>query len=498
MIDLAALASRRDYLNLEKWISDKIRDDPDSFMKSCLDFLTDKINALFAPQQQKNQHAVPMSVDVITTFIRILQNYHTTMSAENLAAFKEIVACAQGGYPRNVPSSAGGMMDGGGDKLLDSNSPTASSFSQDIEEEANSYFVCIYKGEIRIPQMIELLLRFKSSVNPRDVDVFNCMIHSLFDEYKFFPRYPEKELAITSMLFGSLIQHSIVTAASLGNALRYVLDALRQPVGSNLFKFGVQALMQFQTRLMEWPQYCSLISQIPHLVHAHPEIIAYIKNARQSAEAAAVAAGGRGLPVEDPLSSLMSGMMGGGGNQSPNSMLSQSINSGGSSLSSSINGSGGGGYDSGHLFPALNLGLLTSDKDSTSPPNETIQDKILFIINNIVSDNVLQKTAEMVDMYKPSYCRWLCHYIVGKRVTIEPNNHGLYITLLDGLKSKEVERKILEETLISIGTLLNSEKTVKSSEERTLLKNLGMWLGGITLAKDKPIKHKFLSFKVNG
>jgi CCR4-NOT transcription complex subunit 1 len=36
------------------------------------------------------------------------------------------------------------------------------------------------------------------------------MIHNLLDEYRFFHKYPEKELKITAQLFGSIIQHKLV------------------------------------------------------------------------------------------------------------------------------------------------------------------------------------------------------------------------------------------------------------------------------------------------
>jgi hypothetical protein len=32
------------------------------------------------------------------------------------------------------------------------------------------------------------------------------MVHNLFDEYRFFPKYPEKELRITAVLFGGAAQ----------------------------------------------------------------------------------------------------------------------------------------------------------------------------------------------------------------------------------------------------------------------------------------------------
>eukprot|EP00961_Rhodomonas_salina_P198332 2675854-Rhodomonas_salina.2 len=181
--------------------------------------------------------------------------------------------------------------------------------------------------------------------------VFGCMIHNLFDEYRFFPRYPslcnslcsrsplpalpranlarcpalsdlavsrypERELLITGKLFGSLIQQQLISSITLGIALRsvrpriqqqkkdsnlytlnkalsrplrnqqqqrlkpshsqyerclvvqctvrgterrcthsrYVLEALRKPLRSNMFKFGMSALEQFKQRLVEWPQ----------------------------------------------------------------------------------------------------------------------------------------------------------------------------------------------------------------------------------------------------
>jgi CCR4-NOT transcription complex subunit 1 len=80
------------------------------------------------------------------------------------------------------------------------------------------------------------------------------MIHNLFDEYRFFQKYPDKELRITGILFGALIQHQLVAYISLGIALRYVLEALKKPQNTKMFRFGLFALQQFKSRLVEWPQ----------------------------------------------------------------------------------------------------------------------------------------------------------------------------------------------------------------------------------------------------
>ncbi len=42
-------------------------------------------------------------------------------------------------------------------------------------------------------------------------DLFVCMLKNIFEEYKFFPQFPEKELRITGQLFGGIIEHGLVT-----------------------------------------------------------------------------------------------------------------------------------------------------------------------------------------------------------------------------------------------------------------------------------------------
>ena len=86
----------------------------------------------------------------------------------------------------------------------------------------------IYTSEMNITDVIQMLKQFKSSTVVREQEVFRCMIHNLFDEYRFFHKYPEKELLVTARLFGTLIQHQLVSSITLGIALRYVLEALRK------------------------------------------------------------------------------------------------------------------------------------------------------------------------------------------------------------------------------------------------------------------------------
>lgn len=138
-----------------------------------------------------------------------------------------------------------------------------------------------------------MLQRFKDSNIKREREVFNCMLRNLFEEYRFFPQYPDKELHITACLFGGIIEKGLVTYMALGLALRYVLEALRKPFGSKMYYFGIAALDRFKnryalvlfinlllvhlwsfqgvtccfvslTRLKDYPQYCQHLASIAH------------------------------------------------------------------------------------------------------------------------------------------------------------------------------------------------------------------------------------------
>lgn len=48
--------------------------------------------------------------------------------------------------------------------------------------------------------MVVMLLT-RAIVN-REQLIFECMIGNLFEEYRFFPKYPERQLKIAALLFG--------------------------------------------------------------------------------------------------------------------------------------------------------------------------------------------------------------------------------------------------------------------------------------------------------
>lgn len=318
-------------------------------------------------------------------------------------------------------------------------------YSAEIEAEVDAIYKDMYDEQTTIDEVIALLQRSKASSDPRDHEIFSCMLHFLFDEYKFFQSYyPARELAMTGYLFGSIIQHELVDLIPFGIALRYVVDALSCPPETNLFKFGLQALARFESRLPEWQPLCQALLGIPHLMEARPDLAVTVHRA--------IATGGDGLSEDT---------------RSPTA-------------------------DPTPVFLAIQPDRMDTE---IVKPAEELSDKVLFIVNNLAPSNFDAKLTEMTDHFDDTYARWFANYLVDQRISAEPNNHQLYLRFLDALEKPKLGKLILQETFIKSAAMLNSEKTMQVTSERAILKNLGSWLGIITLARDKPIRHKNISFK---
>ncbi|EJD53329.1 Not1-domain-containing protein [Auricularia subglabra TFB-10046 SS5] len=382
-----------------------------------------------------------LNAQTIAIFLRVLRNSSSMLAQADIDYCLEIRdACLQV-YPRLMNLAPGSDQEPGFSVV---------SYSQEIESEVDGIYKQMYEENISIEQVIQMLQRMKESTTARDHEIFSCMLHFLFDEYKFFQSYyPARELNMTANLFGSLVQHKLIDYIPLGIAIRYVLDALQCPSDSNLlFSFGVQALSRFEGRLREWQPLCQALLRIPHFVEDRPDL---------------ADAGRRALTTgNDSLDGMPPG-------------VSDLI-----------------GVSNPILFNAIQPDPMD---DSFEEPPEELSDKILFIINNLAPSNFDSKLQEMKERFADEFCRWLAHYLVDQRVSTEPNNHALYLRFLDGMEKQPLMKLIVHETIVKSANLLNSEKTMNSPSERTVLKNLASWLGELTLARNQPIKHKNIAFK---
>jgi len=525
VINFATLASRREYLNLEKWLQDRINEHQSDFIQACLAYLKEKRKSYSKYSATKGSNAnntvASLPTDALTVFFTVLQANISMMSSEMAEEFDQLqsthaiqlskISASQG--PTNEALVA--------DILV----PEKEGFPKDIEKTANVHFQSVYMGQMTIDEIVTLLKNFKASKNKREQMIFSCMVHNLFDEYRFFHKYPDKELTTTGILFGQLIQHQLVAYISLGIALRYVLEALKKAPNTKMFKFGLNSLHQFKSRLCEWPQYCSHILQIPHIRQYQPEVVDFIehslKNASggaateppvpampkqktgeaagtstflpgfaqaeaalaakapvgskqgqpQSAPAGRITAPGRApAPVTPPMSPVKL--------TPPSPIPVMKTNA-----------------PSFHMGTQLPLETILQSITPVSAPDEAVRDKIFFVFNNVSKQNMEAKANELRTLLSQDDWPYLAQHLVINRASIEPNFHSLYLEFLDQLQAPGLLDLVLSATYAAIQALLKSPRVTANPAERTLLKNLGSWLGNLTLARNKPLIHKKLALK---
>uniref|UniRef100_A0A671N2T8 CCR4-NOT transcription complex subunit 1 n=1 Tax=Sinocyclocheilus anshuiensis TaxID=1608454 RepID=A0A671N2T8_9TELE len=379
-------------------------------------------------------------------------------------------------------------------------------FSKEIDDEANSYFQRIYNHPphptMSVDEVLEMLQRFKDSNIKREREVFNCMLRNLFEEYRFFPQYPDKELHITACLFGGIIEKGLVTYMALGLALRYVLEALRKPFGSKMYYFGIAALDRFKNRLKDYPQYCQHLASIAHFLQFPHHLQEYIEYGQQSRDPPVKMQGSITTPGSLALAQAQAQ------SQTPkaplpgqaSTLVTTATTTTTTAKTTTITRPTAVGPKK-DVPPSINttnidtLLVATDQTERIVEPPENVQEKIAFIFNNLSQSNMSQKVEELKETVKEEFMPWVSQYLVMKRVSIEPNFHSLYSNFLDTLKNPEFVKMVLNETYRNIKVLLTSDKAAANFSDRSLLKNLGHWLGMITLAKNKPILYTDLELK---
>uniref|UniRef100_A0A0E0F0Y0 CCR4-Not complex component Not1 C-terminal domain-containing protein n=1 Tax=Oryza meridionalis TaxID=40149 RepID=A0A0E0F0Y0_9ORYZ len=560
-IKLATVAFRQSHSNLEKWLVEKLTAQGETFLEECVKFLKEIMsNTTYETAEGAVQQHQAMILDICREscplIMKVLQSHSGQLLSNQLVEeLRRVEAVHEsrnhGVVGRDAPTSEGGP--------------------DDIEAQANIYFHQMFSGQISVDAMVQMLARFKESTNKRELSIFNCMVSNLFEEYKFFPKYPDTQLKLAAVLMGSLIKHQLVAHLGLGIALRSVLDALRKSIDSKMFMFGTTALEQFMDRLIEWPQYCNHILQISHLRATHAELVAAIERAlakisssqnepnvgsmlsadqhgsssignMEASEASWQLINPTPTQLERSHQQRHQGFLGERSKGSTNIIQAKNILCSGQtplasspgdlavnlkaatppssqasphhsttvsaplqstgflrSRSSAPSGIRQPSFTTG-FGAALNIETLVAaaerrDTPIEAPPSE-VQDKIFFMINNISTSNMEAKAREFNEVLQEQYYPWFAQYMVMKRASIEPNFHDLYLKFFDKVNSKSLNKEMVKATYENCKVLLQSDLIKSSSEERSLLKNLGSWLGKFTIGRNQTLRAKEIDPKI--
>ncbi|OAP63421.1 hypothetical protein AYL99_02648 [Fonsecaea erecta] len=447
-LDIACMRDKIDpAFDLDRYLSEAADGQTNLGMILCK-YLRIKADDEFRVQRgETTPQSIPLTLRSVHTLLEKLEDHLDNRELVEAAQ----TTCLQT-YPRLMNYGAG--FD---DILEKSSEEKGNKLPEAIDKKMSELFGRMYRGELSIRDMVNEMRRYKTSRDPDQQDLFCCIVHGLFDEYVCYNEYPEDALEKTALLFGSIIKYKLLPSIPRDFGLALILRAVRDHGSDSLMhRFGIEALLQISDQLSEWPGLCSLLLQEPSL--SNSEIL-------QRAE--------EGLRAQQ----------------------------------STGNGLGANGISSGHAtngddLVALDTGrgfrALRADPPPASAhfrdPDQKIQEKILFVINNLSKDNMASKLADLKESFTPEHYQWFASYLVEQRARLEPNNQEMYFQFVNMLNDNLLMSEVIRETYVSIVKIMSAESTISSATERSHLKNLGGWLGSLTLAQDKPIKHRNIYF----
>lgn len=468
-LDLAAWAHAEGYLDLQQWAR-RNANRATEMVRALLIFLREKADEESKRQQLKQQPnepdqpppkvTVPLQVRTVSALLQILEEFLPKAPVIELIDVQR--KCIQA-FPRLINYGEGV------DDIIDANGRDGNALPPAANTKMEEHYKKMYGDEIQVRTIVEILDNYKRSRDPLDQDIFACMIHGLFDEYPHYNDYPLEALATTAVLFGGIISHKLISDLPLQIGLGMILEAVRDHMpNQSMYKFGLQALMQLFSRLREWPGFCKQLLQIPGLQGTE---------AWKKAEEVV-------REHEEELARSRNG----------NNISGHSSMLGNDGLTNGNLEDGAGSEHHNPPFASVNVDPPPAGVTFEEPSGDA-QGKIQFVLNNLTDTTLQSMFNELREMLEAKHQQWFASHLVEERAKMQPNYHHVYLELVKQFEDKSLWSEVLRETYISVQRMLNSELTLQNSTERAHLKNLGGWLGLLTLARDKPIKHKNIAFK---
>lgn len=119
-------------------------------------------------------------------------------------------------------------------------------------------------------------------------------------------------------------------------------------------------------------------------------------------------------------------------------------------------------------------------------PEDRLKERISMLINNLTEMNLSQKVNDLSDLLSNDTEKWFVDFLVRSRVERQDNYHGLYLSLVNYLvktKGRSLFNQVIDTSIQVTQELLTSDIKVLN-EQHLFLKNMGGWLGLLTIGQD--------------
>ena len=466
-VNLAIYASKRNFINLKQWFKERINKVDDEFIEAILSYI------------QKNL------ISQIGTGVNNTLLENAQLSLESLAIILENVlrSCDSDKLSQTTKNQCQEIFKNIFELYEEIHLQNHN--LEEIDKEVNQILDTMFKGEITVDNLVEKLINYHKSENQKDVEKYLYIIKCLFDEYQFYPGYPEKELKNAAELFGKIINNQIMDGVLVTIALKYVFESIKTGKGP-LYTFGIIALSQFINKISQWPNFMNSLIDVPQIKNEKDLYQKLLKQFNESKK-------------------KEKGINSGDSHSEDNECLIE-IGDKNIDISTGINDLDKDERNMAKEYNKLKNKLSGPAKryDNSKSENqniisEDIVNKINYIFCFSNEANIQEKIKDLKTIFKDDKkIKWFSQYFVS--VLIKTENIQFfpkYYEIFDQLKNKELHKEIIKATIKSVKKYATSDCDTLSSENRTkeCLKNLGLWLSEYKISKDRPILAKDLDFK---
>ncbi|KAF7231942.1 hypothetical protein EG68_05811 [Paragonimus skrjabini miyazakii] len=371
-----------------------------------------------------------------------------------------------------------------------SNEPIKIEMSKEAEAEAYGFFQKLLKNISTPDEMFKTVCEYATQGTLAQRKLLDGILRMLADEVsQYLPDYPERMLPLIADLYGNILATStqLLSIRALSMLWRALLTRLHsltpEAADTPLFRALILILIKAKNTFTQFYNLptclinCPVFKVFPHDLQEYIlNVEIYANNYLRSQQTGS--AGSKSLGVGS-----------GTGFHPANQLFSSHQASTPTSCTS--------------VQQITGLTLYPTQPEPSfkppDPPEEAITDRIYFLFNNVSQSNAKEKSAELADLLaEDRIIPWFAFYLVGKRVPVEHTFHELFAGVLDQIQERvpDVRPKVMQELIRNVKLLLrNMRKDRDDMQARTTLKNLGNFLGLITLARNKPLLHDDLNVK---
>lgn len=269
-ISIAIVAIKRDYLNIEQWLNERIEKKGESFVCSLLKFIVKNVINEYNKKEKHEkfdyflqQENNPYEEKAITNNnINMMKDSileKSQLTIESLAFICGFLYNNSSKMNREIQNEIK-LINNNMYKIFD-NLRKRTDTDEEVENKANNYFKQLFSGSISISNLIIEIKKMRDSTNKNDNEIFSCIIFSILEEFRFFPKYPDNELKLMASLCGEVINSEIISGKIENIFLFTILEGFKNEF-NRMFKFSCIALEQMVSKIERLPKFLEEINRI--------------------------------------------------------------------------------------------------------------------------------------------------------------------------------------------------------------------------------------------